>query len=240
MSAANRICHDDRNYRLSIDAPALFPELIAKALGARGEDMASPTRLRQELYARAKAQGFVDPLSGHAPSSEESLSGVLAFFAQRKKISWEEIPLYNTTYTKPLMNAAELIDANGFFLTEYRLLHSTDHGGDIWQGMPADIVHANHALTSVVLFESKLGGKVGYDEHSPETNQFARQIDYLVNLAKMRSLSVSYVLLSTEYMLVNGWYRDTLIQSLSCKDRKDVVDSYVVAWEHIISAKVGD
>jgi hypothetical protein len=49
--------------------------------------------------------------------------------------------------------------------------------------MPADILYVSLDFSSVVMFENKIGGDIGY-EPTPESNQLARQLDFLINLKR--------------------------------------------------------
>lgn len=196
--------------------------------------MPSPTELRRALYVCAQEKNFVDPITELAPNSEESLSGILAIKAQQLKVRWAEISLYSPTFESS-GNALSIIDERGAFASEYRLLHSDGQGAEIWQGMPSDIVHISSSGKNVVIFENKIGSRVGYESQSPVSNQFARQMDFLISLSGSHIEKVAYVLISTRYMLENCWYLE-LDASLEHAERRKKLPTYAIAWEDIFDA----
>ena len=196
--------------------------------------MPSPTELRRRLYDDAAKSGFVDPLTLLAPDSEPSMSGILALKAQQRMIDWGKVSLNSPSF-KPVGAASDIIDADGTFVAEYRLLHSDAKGATTWQGMPCDVVHIGSDGKSVVVFESKIGSEVGYESDSPATNQFARQMDFLISLAGSHIERVAYVLISTRYMLEKEWYPQ-LEASLDYSGRRAVLPAFTVIWEEVISA----
>lgn len=198
--------------------------------------MPSPAQLRRELYTHAQEKNFVDPLTGLTPNSEESLTGILSIKAQQRKVNWSEIPIYDPTF-KETGTASAVVDIHGVFVSEYRLLHSESRGAEIWQGMPCDIVHISSSGKSVVIFENKIGSKVGYESQNPVSNQFARQMDFLIDISESHIEKVTYVLISPRYMLEQNWYPE-LNASLDHAQRRSKLPTYTMAWEDVFHATV--
>lgn len=196
--------------------------------------MPSPTELRKALYSSAQEKKFIDPITGLPPNSEESLSGILAIKAQQLKVRWEDISLFSPKFEKA-GNAKSIIDEHGVFASEYRLLHSDSRGAEIWQGMPSDIVHISSSGKMVVIFENKIGSRVGYESQSPVSNQFARQMDFLISLSGSHIEKVAYILISSRYMLENCWYPE-LDASLEHAERRNKLPTYAIAWEDVFDA----
>jgi hypothetical protein len=61
----------------------------------------------------------------------------------------------------------------------------------------------------VVMFENKIGGDIGY-EPAPESNQLARQLDYLIGLLGRGVRDASLLLVSARALFDLGWYRQEL------------------------------
>lgn len=197
--------------------------------------MASTTHLRKELYAYAKERGVIDPITQIAPDSENSITGVLCLKAQQGKIAWKQIQLFDIK-TKNEVGKASNVFKDGVFVSEYKLLHSNENEEKIWGGMPADIVHMHSSSECVVLLEIKIGGNVGYESNNPESNQIARQLDFLANIPGSRIKRLVYVFVTTRGMAEQEWYKEILEKSLNCKERSKKVDAYLVKLEDIFDA----
>ena len=191
--------------------------------------MPSLSTLKLDLFELAKIRGFCDPLTGCFPLSERALSGLLCLYAQRETIRWDMVPLYDVESFERKGCAADLIAPPGSFLTEHVLLHR------IWGGMPADILYVSSDSASVVMFENKIGGDIGY-EPTPESNQLARQLDCLINLRRGLIRSASLLLISTRSMLDLGWYRTEFLGALKHKDRYMTAPGYLATWEDVFDS----
>lgn len=197
--------------------------------------MPSLSTLKLNLFELAKIRGFRDPLTGCFPSSERALSGLLCLYAQREAVRWDMIPLYDVESFERKGYTADLITPHGSFLTEHVLLHRDGSEECIWGGMPADILYVSSDSGSVVMFENKIGGDIGY-EPTPESNQLARQLDYLIALRRGLIRSASLLLISTRSMLDLGWYRTEFLGALMHKDRYLTAPGYLVTWEDVFDS----
>lgn len=200
--------------------------------------MASLSQLKQDLFALATERGFVDLITGCAPSSERALSGILSLFAQLNRIAWERVPLYDVEELQTTCQVSSLMAGPGSYLSEYLLLHRDKKEESIWGGMPADMMYLSNDCSRIVLFENKIGSEVGY-EPTPESNQLARQLDYLASLLRDPTKSVSLVLISSRSMLDLNWYQSDFKDSLECNGRNKLVSGYFAAWEDIFNATIG-
>src|SRR5579872_4983133 len=68
----------------------------------------------------------------------------------------------------------------------------------------ADLAYVSKDVRSVVMFENKIGSDIQY-EPTPESNQLARQLEYLVTLSKS-GREVVLILVSSRKLLGAGWY----------------------------------
>ena len=191
--------------------------------------------MKADLFEYAQHRKFCDPLSGCVPCSETNLTGLLSFYAQRQAIAWERVALYDCDTFKRTASAADLITYPGAFLSEYVLPNRDEREGSIWGSMPADLLYISADLATVVMFENKIGGSIGY-ESGPETNQLARQLDYLVNLRKGRVERTAFILLSARPMLEAQWYRRELSESLLHNNRQTDAPGYLMTWEDLCDA----
>ncbi len=196
--------------------------------------MPSLSTLKLNLFGLAKIRGFRDPLTGCFPSSERALSGLLCLYAQREAVRWDEVPLYDVGSFERKGCAADLITPPGSFLTEHVLLHRNGSEECIWGGMPADILYVSSDSGSVVIFENKIGGDIGY-EPTPESNQLARQLDYLIALRRGLIRHSSLLLISTRSML-DSMYRTEFLGALMHKDRYMTAPGYLVTWEDVFDS----
>ena len=101
--------------------------------------------------------------------------------------------------------------------------------------MPADLLYISANLATVVMYENKIGGEIGY-EPGPETNQLARQLDYLVNLRTGRVERAALILISARTMLDAQWYRRELSESLLHNNRHSNAPGYLMTWEDVCDA----
>ncbi|RII25319.1 MAG: hypothetical protein CXR31_14065 [Geobacter sp.] len=193
--------------------------------------------MKQELFKLAKTRGFVDSITGCTPYSERALSGILALFAQLNRIAWDRIPLYDVEKLQTTSQASSLIAGPGSYLSEYLLLHRDQKEESIWGGMPADMMYLSNDCSRIVLFENKIGSEVGYDP-TPESNQLARQLDYLASLQRDQTKSVSLVLITARSMIDLNWYQSDFQGSLECNERGKLVSGYFVAWEDVFNATI--
>jgi hypothetical protein len=191
--------------------------------------------MRAALFEYARRCGFCDPLSACVPRSETNLTGLLSFYAQRQAIAWERVALYDCDTFNRMASAADMITHPGAFLSEYVLPSRDEREESIWGSMPADLLYISANLATVVMFENKIGGSIGYDR-GPEKNQFARQIDYLVNLRTGKVKRAAFILISTRQMLDAQWYRRELSQSLLYNERYTTVPGYLMTWEDVCDA----
>lgn len=191
--------------------------------------------MKEALFEYAQRHGFCDPLSGCVPCSETNLTGLLSFYAQRQAIAWERVGLYDCDTFTRTASAADLITYPGVFLSEYVLPSRDERERSIWGSMPADLLYISANLATVVVFENKIGGEIGY-EPGPETNQLARQLDYLVNLRTGRVERAALILISARTMLDAQWYRRELSESLLHNNRHSNAPGYLMTWEDVCDA----
>jgi hypothetical protein len=185
----------------------------------------------------AKTTGFIDPLTGLPPSSERTLSCILAFHCQRQAILWSKVNLYNVDNLEPVGAVDTIISYPGYFVTEYLLLHKNKDQEAIWGGMPVDLLYASRDLSRVVMFENKIGSDFQY-EVDPKTSQLARQLDYLLSIPNSARHN-SLVLLTSRDFLAQGWYKNEFSDALRYNNRNDHVSGFVVLWEEVISSFAG-
>lgn len=197
--------------------------------------MPSIGTLKQDLFNLATLRGFCDPVTGCFPLSETALSGFLCLYAQRQKVQWDKVPLYDVESFKNKGDAGDLIQYPGSFLTEYPLLHRNGAEERIWGWMPADILYVSADSASIALFENKIGGDIAY-EPTPASNQFARQLDYLITFRDGLTRNVSLVLVSTRQMFELRWYRTEFADALKHNDRFVTAPGYLATWEDIFEA----
>lgn len=197
-------------------------------------------QLKAEIFGAARSSGFVDPFTGHVPESERALSGLLAFYGQRDRIDWAKVTLFDAKSQEAVSMAADfLIEARGSYISEYLLMHSTTEELNLWGQMPADMMYLSSDGATAVLWENKVGSKIGYGP-TPNENQFARQLRYLQVLRNRGSAirRTAFVLISGAAMLEANWYKGELQETLS--HMPDVMTAcYTVAWESIFRAKLG-
>lgn len=191
--------------------------------------------MKTALFEHAERRRFCDPLTGCVPCSERNLSGLLSFYAQRQSIAWNQVGLYDCTTFERKASAADLVTYPGTFLSEYVLPNRDEREGQIWGGMPADMLYISADLATVVVFENKIGSRIGYEPTS-ETNQLARQLDYLVHLKRASVKRAAFVLISARSMLESQWYRSDFSRSLLCNRRYDEASGYLMTWEEVFDA----
>ena len=197
--------------------------------------MESPSTLKAHLFELAKNRGICDPVTGCFPLSERALSGLLCFYAQRQSVRWDDVPLYDVESFQSERSAAHLITYPGSFLSEYVLLHRDRSEECIWGGMPADLLYVSSDSRSVVIFENKVGGDIGY-EPTPESNQLARLLDYLISVRRGLIRNASLLLISSRAMFELGWYRAEFSGALKYNARCLTVPGYLITWEDVFNA----
>lgn len=195
----------------------------------------SVAAIKTALFALAQSSGICDPLTGCFPTSERALSGLLCLYAQRGAIRWDEVPLYDVQTFGTKGQAIELISQPGSFVTEYVLLHHDKSEEEVWGGIPADLLYVSSDLNSIILFENKIGASLEYDP-TPESNQLARQLDYLVRLHDLFNRKVSLVLISSKELFERGWYRREFLGALEHNNRSSKAAGYLMIWEDIFCA----
>jgi hypothetical protein len=195
----------------------------------------SVSALKRELFELAEARGIRDPLTGCTPISERALTGLLCFYAQREAVSWERVPLYDVDSLKTKGFAADIVARGGSFLGEYILQHRDQSEERIWGGMPADLLYVSGDGVSVVIFENKIGSEIGY-EPTPESNQLARQLEYLISLRRGSAQNVSLFLVSARSMFALEWYRPEFSGALKHDGRYLKASGYLVMWEDVFDA----
>jgi hypothetical protein len=124
------------------------------------------------------------------------------------------------------------VPAKGAFLTEYLLLHRDRSDECVRGGMPADMVSVDIDSARVVMFENKIGGDIGYEPAS-ESNQLARQLDYLIGLLGRGVRDASLPLVSARALFDLGWYRQEFAGVLHHNGRSAKVPDYLVTWEDL-------
>lgn len=191
--------------------------------------------MKAALFDLAKARGIRDPLTGCHPMSERALSGLLCLYAQRGAVCWDKVPTYNVENFQQKGSTGNLISCPGSFITEYILLHRDKSEECVWGAMPADLLYVSSDSASVVMFENKIGGEIGY-EPTPKSNQLARQLDYLISLHRRSVRNVSFLLISMRAMFELGWYRDEFNGALQHNNRYTEAPGYLVTWEDLFDA----
>jgi hypothetical protein len=192
--------------------------------------------MRKKIFDRAKSLGINDPLTGCFASSERALSGFLCLYAQQRRVRWSDVPLYQVHRSLPQIGHADIVvEPSGTFVAEYLLLHGNKSEESVWGWMPADLLHASSDLTSVVIFENKIGGLLQYGQ-TPESKQLDRQLDYLIGLKHRGMRNVSLVLISGKDFFQTGWYCDALAGTMKYKDRSRTVPGYLLTWEDLLDA----
>ena len=189
--------------------------------------------MKAEFLDNIKKFGICDPITGYPPQDERALSGLLCLYSQQNKIIWNNIPLRDVAdFSKQKGNAADFIDTAGVYLAEYKLLGDTE--GTIWNDMSADIMYASADYKTVVIFENKIGPGIGY-EPSPVSNQFARQLEYLIKLKRQHIIKAALFLISPEELLKKGRFcgDNELKGALTYGNRDQTVPGYLIAWEDI-------
>ena len=197
----------------------------------------SVSALRDELFESAKLRGIYDPLTGCFPESERALTCLLCIYAHRRAVAWERVALYDVDSFQSKGVAADLITHPGFFLTEYVLQHRNRSERRIWGEMRADLLYESSDMASVVMFENKIGGGIGY-EPTPQSNQLARQLDYLISLKSGHVGSVSLLLISARSLFELDWYRTEFSGALKHNDRYVKAPGSLVMWEDVFEAIV--
>jgi hypothetical protein len=185
--------------------------------------------VRDKLFTLAKERGFIDPLTKLPPLSEESLTGLLCYYLNSKKIVLRDVPLYSVKeFTQIKEKAISLFPPNGIAVSEYPLIYANPDQMNNWGAMRADIMYIG--IDIVTMIENKIGSGFTYGGDK-EVGQLARQIDFLIHAkVPLRNL----ILLSSRDMFNRPWYRVEFKKTLEFKVKFGEVSGYLMCWEDVI------
>jgi hypothetical protein len=171
---------------------------------------------KQSVLMAAARIGFIDPVTGEGPSSEEQLGAALSYFHQTRRIDWQAVPVKEITNVSTALRASEVI---------------SDFDVVITGRMPAGLLFVSRDQRRVVLIQSKIG-TLTYSV-DPTNGEIGSQFAHLRTL---RLPDRRFILLSSGRLLDQGWYFNEVSDALRVGNRASMIRAYVMRWEAVLSA----
>ena len=175
---------------------------------------------------------FIDPITGHPPSGEVQMSGLLGLLHQLNRIDWSRVPLLNPDNNVSGRKASDLL-AGSVMCSEYQLFCGSEAELQTWGSMPADLICLTRDERKVALLENKIGSGFTGVRNDPANGQLAKQADFLLHC---RIPEAFLILVSTAEFFDKGWYRNELLETLQFGGRSSKVVGHLLRWEDILSA----
>ncbi len=185
---------------------------------------------KQSLFTAAARIGFIDPVTGEVPSSEEQLGTALSYFHQTRRIDWQAVPVKEITNLSTALRASEVISNSDLVVTG-RNFARDQNTIDVSTRMPSGLLFVSRDQRRVVLVESKIG-TFSYSV-DPTNGEIGSQV---AHLRASRVPDRRFILLSSGRLLDRGWYFNEVSDALRVGNRASVIRAYIMRWEAVLSA----
>lgn len=192
--------------------------------------------LDNTILEKAKSSGFVDPLTGHPPTDETTLSALLSIFHQQRRIDWSKVKMrmpQNPTI-KIDETADQVINQDGCLSAEYPLFWESHEQFDAYGGMRPDFIYISGDGKTVALIENKIGASPTHKGDS-YGGQFGRYTKYLGECVLPRRYLI-LITMGTYIERKPPWYTGELLAAAAKWNSDRKVEYRIIIWEDILKA----